>query len=318
MYKKILLPIILFTALTNFQSFAGNWIEKGNDWYYEGSTGWIREYGYSYYIEDTGKMRTDDLIENGLLYQFNKNNKEIPEGALIESNQIIINEKKENGISFLEIKKENTTPDKIVFLLHGLGGKKEEYKGYGTEIADRGYLVIIPDAYAHGNTDGMGSYPDIIKQSSENINTIRDIYDKERLCETSIIGCSMGGMIASYYVSEGNKVENLGLIISTTDFSKLNDDIFYYDYKEGNQTQERNKEIIYKELCSMSPIENNRAFNDINIISINSGTDNLIDYNSAIDAMKLLKGDIRLTDVAGHHASEKDFMTVIDAICNFV
>ena len=306
--RKLIALVTMLVLAMSVKAYAGEWVEKGNEWYYEGASGWIREFGYSYFIEENGKLHTENIEEDGKFYAFNTENENMPYGALIEEDQVMIEEKEYAGISYLEIKKDNTTPDKMAFVLHGLMGNKEEYEGYGAELADRGYLVIVPDAYAHGKTVGAGSFPEIIKRSAENLNILRNLYGFD---EVSIVGCSMGGMIASYYIKEGNAVDNLGLLISTLDYTILEDDMFFHSYQSGIMGASLNKEEIKRELAEISPANDLKEFSDVRIISVNSVSDPYINYEGAISKLQEANAKTNVTNLNGHAVCTNDFYTAM-------
>lgn len=309
--KKFLFLIILILLFpTNV--FAG-WEYKNETWYYPEKEGWIHEYGYDYYIKEDHSLNIDPLLQNNKIYYFNTENKSIPYGALVNKNQVKSIEKQFNDISYLEIKKENTNPTKVCVLLHSLGSSKEDLEGYGCELAYNGYLVLIPDEYAHGRDLNKGTFPEIIVNSSKYIDALLSNYNFNEL---NIMGCSMGGMVGSYYVCNGNyQVNNLCLLISTPVFSSLENDIFYYGYKSGNVNFSNDKNEIKNDFLSISP-ENDIRLKTTRLFMINTTSDQYIPYIGLEKIKNTIPGTYITVNNNGHTVTPDNFQAAIDFIIN--
>lgn len=299
------------------------WIEdnKGvkSDWYYidpDNTKGnrWIKEFGYWYYIDSENKLVTNPIDKQ---HAFNDGSiKGVPYGALIEENQVKTKEKSINTCSYLEIKREGIEKfDKVVILLHGLSGVKEEYKYYGCEAASNSdkTLVIIPELYGHENDKG-GNIPNIIVNTSNNIEMILKKYDLKSNCKIDILGCSLGGMIGAYFVENSTyKVDKLSLLISTVNFKDLEHDIFFKKYKNGEDVGDADKEKVLKDLEEID-IKNTK---DAEVRMFNTATDYYMDYIKIGDKVEKLQSDacdIRLSslDYNGHTVTKKEFLNSID------
>ncbi len=88
----------------------------------------------------------------------------------------------------------NNNSKSVIFLFHGFLGQKENLYSLAEEISKLGFDVVIPDMYAHGESDG----------NIENFTISRVIKDYEQLIEKEtkgyekwcIFGYSIGGFIA--------------------------------------------------------------------------------------------------------------------------
>jgi esterase/lipase len=307
----VVIVLILSIPFTE-QCFAGTWEEKNNEWYYLddelGHEHWIKEYGYKYYIFSDGKMATDE-ISGG--FKFNTDtNTGIPYGALLEDNQVFVKEMEINKINFIEIKRNNCDYNKVVIMLHGLGGRKEDYKGYGCKLAAEGCLVILPEAHAHGDSYAKADYPDIIVQSSKNIDKILNYYKINSDMEVDIIGCSMGGMIGSYYVYKGShKVSKLAMLMSTPDLYSLENKMFFCSYKNGEEVSRKNIEEIKEKLGKITPLNNILKFRGTKIYMINITEDPYIPYSNVKEFVTEVKTvtDVELTSLHNNqHSISKD------------
>lgn len=321
----LLLSICLIGCFIHIESFAkSEWVVKDGEWYYEDDVlappRWVKEYGFWYYVDESSKMVVGNKYINGKSYQFNDkvNDLSLPYGALIEEEPLVVEEKSLDNISYLEIEREGNECDSIVILLHGLGGKKEEYIHYGTELASKGLLVLIPDAYAHGGTSGSGDFADIISKSTKNLDKLLSQYnlgDKE----LSIIGCSMGGMIGANYICTGTYgVDNYVSLISSLDFEGLSDPIFSDIYENGKQVGKTDEEVLYSKLKEMSPLNNLDKFAGVRVYALNTYTDPYMDYSMVYNALEKLS---KITDLKfdsltteGHKVTPQNFTSAFDFI----
>lgn len=311
--KKVFILTILFLLIFSDTSFA-DWKYENNTWYYPEKVGWIHEYGYDYYIYPDHSLNISPVIEDGQIYYFNTNDQNIPYGALIEKYQVQKTEKQFNNISYLEIKKAYTNPTKVCILLHALGCDKEDLAGYGCELAYKGYLVLIPDLYAHGNDLNSGSFPEIIVNSSSYIDSLLSLYSFD---EVNIIGCSMGGMIGSYYTCNGlYRIKNLCMLISTPVFSSLQYDIFFYSYQNGNVCSVNDRNLISEQLDEISPEHNLERLSQTNILLLNTTSDEYIPYKAIEELEKISDETFIKLNQTGHVVYPEDFLTAISFIEN--
>lgn len=312
-----LLQSILFPE----KCFAGTWEQRNNKWYYIdeklGHEHWAKDYGYQYYILSDGEMATEGVREG---IRFNTDiNAGIPYGALLENNQVIVKEEKLDKINFLEIKRKKQDYNKVVIMLHGLGGRKEDYKYYGCELAAEGCLVILPEAHAHGDSYAKADYPDIIVESSKNIDKILEHYEVGDDMEVDIIGCSMGGMIGSYYVCNGShKISKLAMLMSTPDLSSLEDRMFFCYYKNGKEVSKNSNEKIKEKLGKITPLNNILKFNGTKIHMINITGDPYIPYRNVkefvAEAKRVTTVDISSLQKNEHSVGVEEFHKSINFV----
>lgn len=298
------------------------WVEdnKGikSDWYYidpdnEKGNRWIKDYGYWYYIDGNNKMVVEPLDKEHI---FNTGStKEIPYGALIEEGQVIAKEKSLSNCTYLEIKRENVEKyDKVIVLLHGLCGVKEAYKYYGAIAAyNENVLVIVPELYGH-ELDKIGDIPNIIVNTSENLERILQKYHIRGNCRLDVVGCSLGGMIGAYFTENSTyQVDKLSLLISTIDFKDLEHDIFFKKYKNGEDIGDTDKEKVLKELKEID-IKN---IKNTEVIMYNTINDYYMEYAKIGDKVEKLQKDgcnIRMSILGydGHTVTKKEFINSID------
>lgn len=322
---KMIIPILGLTLSITFNAYGNtneyHWVEKKNgiqsEWYYMDGEGdrWIQDFGYWYYIDKNHKMLTESKDKN---YLFNDgSNKEMPYGALIEDNQVLYKEKQLSNCSYLEIKREGLKEvNRVVVMLHGLGGVKENYISYGTELASRGALVIVPELYGH-EKDKVGDIPNIIVNTSDNIERILKSYKLKGDYELDIIGCSLGGMIGAYFTeNSGYKVAKLSMLISTVSFIDLENEIFFKKYSNTFDNGEADKERVLDELKRID-INN---LNGTEVRMYNTVNDHYMDYTKIKNKVDKLIGEgnnitwVKM-NYSGHSVTNAEYMEVIDWIC---
>lgn len=131
------------------------------------------------------------------------------DASVIENNRKITREQKEAWLSSVEAEKKTivsddgltlvgeifwNNPDSHKWLLgiHGYTSKKEDYRGFASFFAERGYHVLLPDMRSHGESEGtyigMGWLDrlDVLKW-------IDLIIDMDPDAEIILHGTSMGG-----------------------------------------------------------------------------------------------------------------------------
>ncbi|MFH1612378.1 MAG: alpha/beta hydrolase, partial [bacterium] len=98
-----------------------------------------------------------------------------------------------DGTNIYYIHKENSNPHTLIFL-HGIGANWTVWHQEMDFFAEKGYSYIVPDLRGHGLSDcPVEKEKYDIHKFSEDIN---NILKKEKIKEFSIIGHSLGGMIA--------------------------------------------------------------------------------------------------------------------------
>ena len=180
--------------------------------------------------------------------------------------------------------------DKALVLVNGLTGTKEYFNPYLAEIRQHGYEPIPVDLYAHGDNPGFGTVKDILTETSEDIERLTSGYS-----EINIVGISAGGMVGAYYAEFGDKqVKKLGMLISTTELSRLTSPIFQSYYSAGRRVG--NSYVIYSDIHIPSTTE---------VYSINSISDDIIPIPKYVS---------HVVDNQGHHVTDSNIREVLDFI----
>lgn len=132
--------------------------------------------------------------------------------------EIVIRDRTVQNIPLLELSSKNEIYKKpILFILHGYLGRKESGLEIGYRFAKKHSLVILFDAYLHGeletaefrNSDLLEKASrmlEIMQKTTDSISTILTEYENEGFADitrTGLLGFSMGGNIVYNYLSRG-------------------------------------------------------------------------------------------------------------------
>ena len=133
----------------------------------------------------------------------------------------------------------NEESKKVIVLLHGKNFAAYYWERIAKDLSQRGYRVIIPDQIGFGKSSFPKNYDYSFAQLAHNTH---QLLSQLKITDYSIVGHSMGGMLAIHYTLLFNKeVNKLALInpIGLEDYGR------YSEFKEPNFffAIERNKDI---------------------------------------------------------------------------
>lgn len=240
----------------------------------------------------------------------------------IQINNILLGE-----IHFLECYLDNKEYRPIVIIQHGLTGKKEEMLEFGKEFARRGYYVIIPDAYGHGESGEQEplSVIEMAIKTGESFDIILKNYDGHELADNSrlgITGMSMGGFSAFYYAVNGKyKTTVLGSMYSTPDWEKLiGGDVLYVDRNVSTEIpmlEEKDRNEIDALIKEKTPYKYKNILEQIPMLLINGELDPIIPLNSIqpfYEELHKTAADMRLQVIKkqGHELTVENLYSVIE------
>lgn len=101
-----------------------------------------------------------------------------------------------------------------LLLLHGIGADHHMWDPQIDAFVSEGYHVIIPDLLAHGQSSKVSQL-----ELGDWTNQLEGLLDFLEIQSVSIIGVSMGGVIAQYYVT--NHSDRVHKIIVSDSFGEL-------------------------------------------------------------------------------------------------
>lgn len=241
--------------------------------------GWINQGGFIFWFDANGYMVIGEHKLAQQDYLFNDGSAAYaPIGALI-SDGFIVNEKQSNNIRYAEGYNTRFDNGRIIMLIHGLTGNIEDTMTLAKYYMIYGYKVIVPELIAHGNSLEVANVPQIIARSTVALESIINSYIDEEHPTIDICGTSLGGMIGTCIVKDlKGKISRLALLISTYDFSELNDEIFFNTYYQGRVEEKLEKTSIMQLFRSINPNNDPDLFKYTKVYLVQSSTDNIIPY----------------------------------------
>ncbi len=271
--------------------------------------GWINQSGFIFWFDQEGYMVTGKQVLDNREYIFNYGAAAYaPIGALI-SDGMILNEKHDCSIRYVEGYNARFDNGKTIVLIHGLTGSIEDSMTLAQHYMAYGFRVLIPELVAHGHSTVTANVPQIIAWSTIGIEEIINKYISAQTPTVSIIGTSLGGMIGSCIVRDlKGKVDKLALLISTYDFSDLNDKLFFNTYYKGQPVEELERTSIKQLLRGMNPNNDPNLFDYTKVYLIQSTTDDIIPYLSSPRSGI----DFHPTSAKGHNLKDSDYFESFD------
>ncbi|QAT42795.1 alpha/beta hydrolase family protein [Aminipila luticellarii] len=200
----------------------------------------------------------------------------------------------------------------MIIVQHGFKNRKESTIGLADKLAEKGFFVVSPDAYAHGDrTEAPLSLTEIIVHTSEEYDGLIDAYKKDdrvNIHKLGIAGFSMGGCITFHYAIYGkHHPEAIAPTISTPYFeqligSRLSRSI--YSSREGLSVAQDAAAIQYIDqyILSHSPYKDYKNLKDVAVLMQNGELDRYVNSDGVHKlntALTPINPRVRLVMIAG-------------------
>lgn len=197
----------------------------------------------------------------------------------------IVETKKHAGLETLEYDRKGTT--KLMFLQHGIHSNKENpMHMLGVMLTRLGYRVVAIDAYKHGSRGASPfqpkdedlaalEVPEVIQTTAHDIKALYEKAFQHQYPTFSIIGISMGGMVAHYLSRLSKSIDTLIALISTPDFYRTAMELFPQAKREQYETAAKQAE---KRIQTMNPVTHAESMHFKRLIMMNGTEDPLINY----------------------------------------
>ncbi len=221
----------------------------------------------------------------------------------------------------------------LLIIQHGFKNRKESMVDFSKELAEKGFFVVAPDAYAHGERfEKPCSLVEVIVNTSKEYDRIIDDYNwDERVNNKSIgvVGFSMGGCIAFHYTAYGeHPVRAIAPTISTPYFEQLmgsNLGKSLYSAKSGLEIASQQDRIdqINQFILDNSPFEDCKSLRDVAILMQNGELDTYIDSEGVEmlnTALKPINKDVQLIMVPDikHQVSSDMKDNIVTFMCKYL
>lgn len=217
----------------------------------------------------------------------------------------------------------------ILILQHGMTSKKEDMQPLSMAFAEKGFLVVTPDAAAHGELKDNKEWtvPEMIQKTSTNFDCIlnylaqSDYVDMEKI---AMSGISLGGLSVLYYSANGSyNPKMIATMCATPDYEDLMMSQVATSYvKKGKTIAEDDEEKLValgEAFAQMSPYEKILMDTDTCYYLMCGEQDDIVPYGgnvSLYDAMKDKALDITLKvkQGQGHTVTEEDLWEVLSYV----
>lgn len=172
-----------------------------------------------------------------------------------------------DGIPLYEIKKKSSEPKPLVIMLHGGGGHKDLENAWFVSTSEEVCAVTIDCAGSGESQDGPLQAPAAFMETVKDIDTLIEYYNTVPDVDATnfgIMGHSMGGNIAMYYVLYGKyKPTAINVMNSSADLSKENPFWDCFDKGKNGQTPIWTEEQFRSFAEKTRPLNHPEYFKDI-------------------------------------------------------
>ena len=216
------------------------------------------------------------------------------------TNELIINPVSIGNVPILEIYIDDNAYEKpMIILQHGFKNKKEAMIKLGEELANEGFFVIAPDAYAHGErNESPMSLVEIIVETSQEYDELIEFYQEDNrvnVNELGLSGFSMGGCICFHYAVNGQfQPDVMAPTITTPYFEQLiGTDLgkSIYNSEQGVKVEENIERIeeINKFIVESSPFSDYVDLLGIDMLIQNGADDKYVTSEGVEKLEKVLE-----------------------------
>lgn len=216
--------------------------------------------------------------------------------------EIMIRDRTVQNIPLLELSSRNDIHKKpVLFILHGYLGRKESSLEIGYRFVKKHYLVVLPDAYLHGdletaefrNSDSLEKASrmlEIMQNTTDFISAILREYQNEGFTDirgTGLLGFSMGGNIVYNYLSRGenSNIKAAVCVVSTVAWKSAFD-------RYRKQTPGADKyltEEIMDATERTQPLNSLANFKDVPLLMLNGEKDETASIEEARECYSRLR-----------------------------
>lgn len=195
------------------------------------------------------------------------------------------------GVAFYDVvRQDNLNKNPLILFFPGFNSTKESMYSQAQLFANAGYTVVVPDLigqHESARTEVMNVF-DIISQTSAICDDLLAYYKDSNIADTeqfSMVGMSMGGMIALYFTAYSEiRPVCVATMYSTPDFSSIfGGNARYMQIINGEASEMNNEEAKKNYIAAMiqnSPDQNMEYLLQVPILLINGDRDHLIPASS--------------------------------------
>lgn len=254
----------------------------------------IPDEGNSESMEETTWIDSSNNKHTATFYTNGKSAEEVlSASADIKLNHIIIDD-----IPVYEMYSENNENEKMVFLFHGQGSRKEEYLFEMLNYVDAGYFCVTVDLCGHGErlTKEAVMSVQLTVDTAKDIDTLLEYYHTNPAANTNkfaLIGLSQGGSVCYWYAAYGKHVPYAMVIGSSTPDYRYQDD--KVAFKNGESEDSIWSEEEFDDFIeSNNPINETEKLINLPILAGNGLKDPIVSYKGSelLEKAKIAAGHV--------------------------
>ena len=231
-----------------------------------------------------------------------------------------------NGVPCILYYTDNYEMRPVMMIQHGLTSKKEDMKDLANAFAQQGYLVVTPDAAAHGELTNQDSYSlaELIQQTSKDFDIVLDYLAKSSYVDMERIGMagiSLGGLSTLHYVKNGSYDPKVVVTMcATPKYEDLAGTTAAYNYMvNGNLVAETDAAVkvqLDEDLCVESPYEAILTDNQTNYYLLCGDQDDVVPYQGNVELYEAKKASaadmiLQVKEGQGHTVTEDDLWEIL-------
>ncbi len=179
-------------------------------------------------------------------------------------------------------------PTETIVYYHGVGGEGIDELPLAYQLVNRGYRVILPDAYLHSQSDRVTRekqnvrFFEIIDVTSQRLQLIYDWLKEKTQEETPLLhvgGTSMGGIITAMSLTQYPFIKKAALLMGT---AKLTD-FYHYITADMKKTDfplsETEEQQLLSRLATRDLSQNIHALNDRDLFIWHGEADDYVPFD---------------------------------------
>jgi len=242
---------------------------------------------------------------------------------------ILVTNQQVNNIPFLEVvqKNEEIVNKKSIFFIHGFMSAKEHNLHYAYLLAEKGFQVILPDTWLHGEReDGLNEneltlrFWEIVIKTIKEIKILRDVlFEQNKISDEKIglMGTSMGGIITLGALTQYDWIQSAVSLMGNPCYQQLAKDQIRELERYGRTIPKEMLNELFASLKHYDLSDQPEKIGDRPLLFWHGKKDLVVPYHHAyqfyIDVLKDLyqQVDFILDEHAGHKVSRAGVLEVV-------
>jgi len=243
---------------------------------------------------------------------------------------ILVKKQQANNIPFLEVvqKNEKTVNKKTIFFIHGFMSAKEHNLHYAYLLAEKGFQVILPDTWLHGEReDGLNEkeltlrFWEVVIKTIKEIKILRDVlFEQNKIPDEKIglMGTSMGGIITLGALTQYDWIQSAVSLMGDPNYQQLAKEQIHQLENYGATIPKETLNDLFASLKHYDLSEQPEKIGNRPLLFWHGKKDPVVPYHHAyqfyMDVLKDLyqQVDFIIDEHAGHKVSRRGVLEVVN------